>query len=577
MTNILKDLEELKEICPNSFVIPIGSSESFLIRIELHSPYSQRKLGNFLQATKPIYVQLKFDAKEPQRNELQAPFVFQTGDSRLELLFLNDYDSNFGVLQWFLVTRIKHELTKYWKIKTDPNKPRNKMNSSPMRRKPRVGGRESTHMDGNGGITDDGMEISEEHGNFFVDLYKNITSKLDACFRCCLICDSERTPNSELPICEKDSCKPIFSIANSSPVHANLRVKSEIVELFVELLSHAASSKSFQNGLEKSFNDFGFVFQTGKLVSFEPFPHNMGFDYDGVEDLSLLLKTLQNFPSTSEMLLSPSDEELKKTLDKKSRLCFPLLQWILNEIAGYLSVMPREAILVLGASIHLHLNSKSKSSLQGQFSEESDLGSLKLDSTLSYEENESENEDESEPEEFENDSDEEEESRDHSVFEVLAGNAPLDLSDFFTVQEEQHPPIKERDFPIKESKMEESPKLKVPKIERGTESNHLVKRKSEEVTIDNSSDEISNKNLARRSKRQKFTENSDYSYSSAELLFTQSPSSQNTISSKQEVLAEPPKKKEFEWLGPPLPESDSKYKYYQGLHHRYTENGQKKT
>jgi hypothetical protein len=93
------------------------------------------------------------------------------------------------------------------------------------------------------------------------------------------------------------------------------------VDLLINLLSCAASGNNPRGynrngiGLEANRNSgkfayggifllfcFIYLLASSPTKSFEPFPHNMGFNHkDGSQDIDLLLETLDMIPSVKEM------------------------------------------------------------------------------------------------------------------------------------------------------------------------------------------------------------------------------------------------------------------------------------
>jgi hypothetical protein len=77
--------------------------------------------------------------------------------------------------------------------------------------------------------------------------------------------------------------------------------------------------------------------------TFEPFPHNLGFnDRDGSQNVDLLLNVLNTIPPISVMKECASDEQLKVILDDIDPLCFPLLKWVIRSNRAHVSYVPKE-------------------------------------------------------------------------------------------------------------------------------------------------------------------------------------------------------------------------------------------
>jgi len=77
--------------------------------------------------------------------------------------------------------------------------------------------------------------------------------------------------------------------------------------------------------------------------NFEPFPHNLGFNYDdGSQNVDLLMSTLNTIPAITVMQECASDEQLKVILDDINPLCFPLLKWVIRSNRAHVSYVPKE-------------------------------------------------------------------------------------------------------------------------------------------------------------------------------------------------------------------------------------------
>lgn len=131
-----------------------------------------------------------------------------------------------------------------------------------------------------------------------------------------------------------------------------IKTQPEVVELLLHLLCCAATgnnSRGFNRngiGLAPKNNGYSYGFMGAAAVTkkaFEPFPHNIGFNYkDGTQNVDLLLEVLDTLPSIAEMKQCASDEQLKVILDDIHALCFPLLKWVIRSNRAHLSYVPKE-------------------------------------------------------------------------------------------------------------------------------------------------------------------------------------------------------------------------------------------
>jgi len=97
-----------------------------------------------------------------------------------------------------------------------------------------------------------------------------------------------------------------------------------VVDFLINLLSSTASSKGYRKGLNSASVGLkatgrGYNIKPADLkttASFEPYPHNLGFEHeDGSQDIGLLLATLDMIPAVKVMAECATDEQLKITLD----------------------------------------------------------------------------------------------------------------------------------------------------------------------------------------------------------------------------------------------------------------------
>jgi hypothetical protein len=163
-------------------------------------------------------------------------------------------------------------------------------------------------------------------------------------------------------------------------VITEIKEQSEVVELLLNLLSACMTSPG-----HKGWNRNGNVLSTQidgtdgsgtrnrayaptkaqAPQSFEPFPYNLGFEYDNgdqvfctfslrflvsqfsIQNIKLLRETVDAIPPVSELQKCSSDVHLQAFLDEvASPLAFPLLRWVLRSSRAHLSLIPAHKQLV---------------------------------------------------------------------------------------------------------------------------------------------------------------------------------------------------------------------------------------
>jgi hypothetical protein len=132
-----------------------------------------------------------------------------------------------------------------------------------------------------------------------------------------------------------------------------IKNQPEVVELLLHLLSCAATGNNARGynrngvGLAPKTHGYNHMFGGHAVAApkktFEPFPHNLGFnDRDGSQNVDLLLNVLNTIPPISVMKECASDEQLKVILDDIDPLCFPLLKWVIRSNRAHVSYVPKE-------------------------------------------------------------------------------------------------------------------------------------------------------------------------------------------------------------------------------------------
>jgi hypothetical protein len=119
---VLLHVKQLSKVCPNVgffYDENAGNQRCFVVRMSLDTSflerYAARQWG--LTPKKPIVIQIKFDfdylwAESTGGSTPLPVFVFQSNDPKLNSATLNDYETDFGVVQFFLETRLNSVLRK---------------------------------------------------------------------------------------------------------------------------------------------------------------------------------------------------------------------------------------------------------------------------------------------------------------------------------------------------------------------------------------------------------------------------------------------------------------------------------
>jgi hypothetical protein len=189
-----------------------------------------------------------------------------------------------------------------------------------------------------------------------------------------MICDKQINLETgyKLPVCSKKSkntnnsifgnlilnsfsaCNHVYNTsACGGNIINEIKNQPEVVELLLHLLSCAATGNNARGynrngvGLAPKTHGYNHMFG-GRAVAapkktFEPFPHNLGFnDRDGSQNVDLLINVLNTIPPISVMKECASDEQLKVILDDIDPLCFPLLKWVIRSNRAHVSYVPKE-------------------------------------------------------------------------------------------------------------------------------------------------------------------------------------------------------------------------------------------
>eukprot|EP00026_Physarum_polycephalum_P002388 Phypoly_transcript_02394.p1 GENE.Phypoly_transcript_02394~~Phypoly_transcript_02394.p1 ORF type:complete len:924 (+),score=160.91 Phypoly_transcript_02394:68-2773(+) len=208
---------------------------------------------------------------------------------------------------------------------------------------------------------------------FLVNLYNYINMRFITCPGYCLICDRDLDITTyKLPVCGRTECARVYesTACGKNQVITEIKEQPAVVELLLNLLCACMSSPGVKgwnrngnvlstkiDGSDgagvKNGNRYGYVqhVSVAHPQSFEPFPYNLGFEFDnGGQNIKLLQKTVDSIPKISELLQCSSDVHLQALLDEAaSPLAFPLLRWLLRSSRAHLSLIPEnKQIMAMG-------------------------------------------------------------------------------------------------------------------------------------------------------------------------------------------------------------------------------------
>eukprot|EP01112_Ceratiomyxa_fruticulosa_P011464 TRINITY_DN3109_c0_g1_i1.p1 TRINITY_DN3109_c0_g1~~TRINITY_DN3109_c0_g1_i1.p1 ORF type:complete len:918 (-),score=250.47 TRINITY_DN3109_c0_g1_i1:134-2887(-) len=116
MDQILADIERLKKVCDNVGLFVSDQTSQIVVRFSLDTSFlakfTAKQWG--IHPKKPIIIQLKFEWDYTKSEDIPAVFIFQSEDPHLNNPTLKDYETEFGVVEFFLSTRITDILRRNW-------------------------------------------------------------------------------------------------------------------------------------------------------------------------------------------------------------------------------------------------------------------------------------------------------------------------------------------------------------------------------------------------------------------------------------------------------------------------------
>lgn len=117
MDELLHDLEALKKVADNAGLYLDDENGLAVVRLSLDTSFLEKTTAKHwgVNNRKPVIIELKFDSHTYLRSaEPPAIFIFQSDDPKLSHPALSDYETEFGIVQWFLETRMNKILRANW-------------------------------------------------------------------------------------------------------------------------------------------------------------------------------------------------------------------------------------------------------------------------------------------------------------------------------------------------------------------------------------------------------------------------------------------------------------------------------
>eukprot|EP01102_Stenamoeba_stenopodia_P006169 TRINITY_DN1698_c0_g2_i1.p1 TRINITY_DN1698_c0_g2~~TRINITY_DN1698_c0_g2_i1.p1 ORF type:complete len:979 (-),score=356.91 TRINITY_DN1698_c0_g2_i1:1765-4701(-) len=113
-----EDIRILRKACDNvgAFYDETQGGLGLVVRMALDTSFLDKYVAKQwgVSKKKPIILQLKFDPNYLMSAEIPSLFLYQSSDDKLDTPTLTDYETEFGVIQWFLETRLTSVLRKNW-------------------------------------------------------------------------------------------------------------------------------------------------------------------------------------------------------------------------------------------------------------------------------------------------------------------------------------------------------------------------------------------------------------------------------------------------------------------------------
>jgi len=189
--------------------------------------------------------------------------------------------------------------------------------------------------------------------HLFLDMITYTIDKISVCTKTCVICDTPLEFEMLKPsICDSALCT--FSSEQyglGQDLSAMLQYAPEVFDLLINA-TYAIAQRSVDNSTEsKRFSPFPVGVEVSDPKSSKVVTFTKGSD----NNHSLIKDVLETLPSVKDMAAYPNTAALKKYLDGRHLLAFPLLRWILTSNRTHLAKLKPDEQLSQVPTHHQYL------------------------------------------------------------------------------------------------------------------------------------------------------------------------------------------------------------------------------
>lgn len=196
-----------------------------------------------------------------------------------------------------------------------------------------------------------------QHTHLFLDLIAFIIDKIMNCTNNCMICDKLLDiPMLKPSICDNQIC--VFSheqFGLGVDPAAEIASEPEVVDLLLSFSKAVAASgdprrfSPFPSNIEVRWKD-----PVTSMEIVKKFKESTGAEPTAA-DLTIVSQAIDQIPPVKDMLQWKTSAEIKEQLDKRNRMSYALLRWILtSNLAHIAKLKPTEQISAMG-TVHQYL------------------------------------------------------------------------------------------------------------------------------------------------------------------------------------------------------------------------------
>lgn len=193
------------------------------------------------------------------------------------------------------------------------------------------------------------------NNHLFLDMLTYAIDKISVCTKTCVICDTALTFEMLKPsICDSALCTySSEQYGLGQDVSAMLKYSPEIVDLLICATYSIAKRSDGSSSDAKRFNPL----PVGVEVTDPKKSEAMLTFISGKDNFNytLVKQVLDSLPSVADMANFSNSAALKKHLDSKNPLAFPLLRWILTSNRTHLAKLKQEEQLTIIPTRHQYL------------------------------------------------------------------------------------------------------------------------------------------------------------------------------------------------------------------------------